>query len=70
MPHRLVCGHGCFGRAVPWRVTHGVRCGSDAGWVPYTVCGVLYAGSCPYPPLSIMFELNAAGWRVLGCCVT
>lgn len=25
-------------------------CGSDAGWVPYTVCGVLCAGSCPYPP--------------------
>lgn len=22
------------------------------------------------PPLSIMFELDAAGWRVLGCCVT
>ena len=41
-------------------------CGSDAGWVPYTVCGVLCAGSCPYPPLSIMFELDAAGWRVLG----
>lgn len=33
-------------------------------------CRIPYVGSCVLgrvlPPLSIMFELDAAGWRVLG----